>query len=104
MDRSGVIDRLATELEHARARDDWETLARSARELAPRLRRIGAAGPWSGAERAALARLRSAHDRAAARVADASTQLQDLLAGIRTNKEGWMAYALAGDTETGTTP
>ncbi|GAB3391178.1 hypothetical protein [Massilia agri] len=103
MDRSGVIDRLAGELEQAAAQRDWELLGRAVRDLAPRLQRLATTCAWSDGERAALARLRGAHDGAAARVALAGSELQAQLAAMRDNKEGWMAYALAGEPETGNT-
>lgn len=104
MDRSGAIDRLAAVLAQAGAGADWELLGRAAHEFGPRLQRLAAAGPWNAAERAALQRLRSAHEGAARQVEAASGQLAAQLEHMRVNKEGWMAYALAGEPETGNTP
>ena len=103
MDRTGAIDRLAKVLLDAGAREDWELLGRAVRELGPRLQRLAANQPWSALERAALTRLRGAHEGAAVQVADASGRLQAQLEHMRSNKEGWMAYALAGEPETGNT-
>jgi len=103
MDRSGAIDRLAGVLLDAGAREDWELLGRAVRELGPRLQRLAAQQPWSALERAALRRLRGAHDGAAVQVAAASGSLQAQLEQMRSNKEGWMAYALAGEPEPGNT-
>ena len=104
MDRTGAIDRLTKVLQDAGAREDWELLGRAVRELGPRLQRLAANQPWSALERAALTRLRGAHDGAALQVGEASGRLQAQLENMRGNKEGWMAYALAGEPEIGNTP
>ncbi|MCD2517476.1 hypothetical protein LQ564_14270 [Massilia sp. G4R7] len=103
MDRIGAIDRLAAVLQDAGAREDWELLGRAVRELGPRLQRLAAGRPWSAPERAALTRLRAAHEGAALQVAAASGRLQAQLEHMGSNKEGWMAYALADEPETGNT-
>jgi len=103
MDRSGAIDRLAGVLLEAGARADWELLGRAVRELGPRLQRLAAGQPWSAPERAALQRLRGAHDGAALQVGAASAGLQAQLEHMRSNKDGWMAYALAGEPKNGNT-
>ena len=103
MDRSGIIDRLGQQLDarlhEAGARGDWTLLEPSVRELAPQLKALAARGPWNGAERAALARLRAVHVRAAGACDQAAAALAARLDEMRSNKEGWMAYALAGDTD-----
>lgn len=99
MDRSGAIDRLAAVLKDAGAREDWDVLGGAVRELGPQLQRLAAGKAWSAQERAALARLRGAHEGAALQVAAASGRLQAQLEHMRSNKEGWMAYALAGELE-----
>jgi len=99
MDRSHAIDGLAGVLADAGARADWEVLGRAVHELAPALQALATAGPWSAGERAALARLRSAHAGAAQAVAVARARLQARMDDMRVNKEGWMAYALAGEPE-----
>ncbi len=101
MDRTRAIDSLAKALLDTGARADWDGLARAVRELGPQLQVLAATAPWSGAERAALGRLRSAHDGAAGQVAAAAGQLQARLDDMRVNKEGWMAYALAGEPDSG---
>lgn len=103
MDRTRAIDGLARVLLDAGARADWDLLGRSVGELAPRLQALGAGRPWSDVERAALARLRDAHGTAAKAVAAASVQLQLRMDDMLATKEGWMAYALAGDNHTGIT-
>ena len=103
MDRSRAIDRLAKVLADACAAGDWDLLGRAARELGPQLQALAAGKPWSAAERAALGRLRSAHDAAAVQVDAASGHLQARLDDMRVNKEGWMAYALAGEPDSGDT-
>ena len=103
MDRTRAIDGLGAVLLDAGARADWELLGRAVRELAPRLRALAGGRPWTDAERAALMRLRDAHAAAAQEVGAASAQLQLRLDDMLANKEGWMAYALAGDNDTGNT-
>ena len=106
MDRSAAIERLATQLRDASAGADWDLLERAVRELGPQLQALAELKPggWSARERAALARLRAAHDGAARASADAASHLQAQLGEMRDNKEGWMAYALAGELESGSTP
>lgn len=103
MDRTRAIDRLAGVLLDAGARSDWELLDRAVRELGAQLQALAAGGPWNASERAALARLRRAHEGAAGAVATASAQLQAKISDMVANKEGWMAYALAGESDTGNT-
>lgn len=103
MDRSGAIDRLADVLKDAGVREDWNLLERTVNELGFRLQRMGATGPWSASERAALVRLHRAHATESLHVTNAACELQAQLEHLRNNKEGWMAYALAGEPETGNT-
>lgn len=104
MDRRAAIDRLAAELRDAGAGADWDRLERAVRELGPRLQALAAGGAWSARERAALAALRAAHDGAARAAAAAAAQLDAQLGGMLDNKEGWIAYALAGELESAGTP
>src|SRR5690349_9380787 len=99
MPRSATIGKLAAALHEAGAARDWERLGALAHALAPRLEALRARGPWNGAELAALAQLRTSHDGAAAACADALDTLGARLADMRDNKDGWIAYALASDTE-----
>ncbi|KFI07047.1 hypothetical protein [Massilia sp. BSC265] len=103
MDRTRSIDGLGAVLRDAGARADWELLGRAVGELAPRLQALAGGRPWTDAERAALERLRSAHASAAQAIAAASAQLQLRMDDMRANKEGWMAYALEGELDTGNT-
>lgn len=103
MDRTSAIDGLARALGDAGASADWELLGRAVRELGPRLQALAADRPWNATERAALERLRGAHAGAAEAVAVASAQLQAKMSDMIANKEGWMAYALAGEPEPGMT-
>lgn len=104
MDRTAAIARLAARLRDASARADWDLLERAVRELGPQVQALAGRGIWSEPERTALADLRAAHDGAASASAEAAMQLEAQLAGMRDNKEGWMAYALAGELESGSTP
>jgi hypothetical protein len=104
MDRQAALRRLGAELSAAAAARDWTRLDAAVRTLAPQLAALSAAGPWSAAERAALARLRDGHDAAAAACAGAAQALGSRLDEMRNNKEGWIAYALGGDSRTGLEP
>ena len=101
MDRSIVIGRLGAQLDAAASGADWDALARAVHGLARQLQALAVKGPWSAAERAALQRLRASHERAAQAGAAAAAGLQARMDEMRDNKEGWMAYALAGATEPG---
>lgn len=103
MDRSVAIERLAARLRDAVAHADWDLLERAVRELGPQVRTLAERGAWGARERAALAGLRAAHDGAASAAASASAQLEAQMGEMRDNKEGWMAYALAGELESGST-
>ena len=103
MDRTRAIDGLTQVLIDAGKRADWELLGCAVRELGPQLQALAAGTPWSAAERVALARLRSAHEGVASAVAAAGAQVQARLDEMRGNKEGWMAYALAGEPDPGNT-
>ncbi|MDY0974729.1 hypothetical protein SOM61_07125 [Massilia sp. CFBP9012] len=101
MDRTPVIERLAARLRDASARADWDLLGLAVRELGPQVQALAERGAWSARERAALAGLRAAHDGAAQASAEAAAGLQELLGDLHDNKEGRMAYALAGELEPG---
>ena len=99
MARTAAIGMLAAAFDDARAARDWERLGALAKTLAPQLSTLAARGPWSAAELAALTRLRAAHDGAAAACAETLENLGQRLAEMRNNKDGWIAYALASETE-----
>jgi hypothetical protein len=99
MPRSAAIGKLAAAFASAGAARDWERLGALAGALAPQLSTLGARGAWNANELAALAQLRAAHDGAAAACAAALDTLAARLAEMRNNKDGWIAYALASDTE-----
>jgi flavin reductase (DIM6/NTAB) family NADH-FMN oxidoreductase RutF len=103
MDRTAAIERLTVRLRDASARADWNLLERAVRELGPQVQALVERGAWSARERVALAGLRAAHDGAARAIAEAAAQLEAQLDELNDNKEGWMAYALAGELETGST-
>ena len=99
MPRTAAIARLAAGIQAAGAARDWERLGALAAALAPQLKALGERGAWSRAELAALTQLRAAHDGAAAACGATLDALGARLADMRDNKDGWMAYALASDTE-----
>jgi len=100
-DRQAQLLRLGDALQAAAGGADWDSLGRHVRALGPQLQALARLGPWSAPERAALARLRRQHDAAAAAADDAARALGTHLEGIRANQEGWVAYAMHSETESG---
>jgi hypothetical protein len=101
-DRETRLLRMADALLTATAGADWARLDEHARALAPQLRALAGRGPWNAAERGALLRLRQAHDDAAQAAGAATDALAQKLEELRTNKDGWIAYAMHSETETAT--
>lgn len=99
MPRSAAIDTLSAAFRAAGASRDWEGLGALAHSLAPQLAALTNGGAWTEDELAALTRLRTAHEGAAAACGDALDTLAARLAEMRDNKDGWMAYALASDAQ-----
>ena len=99
MPRTAAIGQLAAALAQAGKARDWERLGAISRALGAQLAALQARGPWNGRELAALAQLRASHDDAAAACAEALDTLGARLAEMRNNKDGWIAYALASDTD-----
>lgn len=99
MDKSAAILRVADSLRSAADGAAWEQLAQMTRALAPQLDALAARGPLTGAERAALQRLREAHDHAAEAVDAAARSLKTRMDDMRDNKDGWIAYAMQNTTE-----
>jgi hypothetical protein len=104
MDRRATLLRLTAELSSAGATADWERLGIAARLLGPQLSTLAAEGPWSAAERSALALLRAAHTEAMAACELALGALAARLDEMRANKDGWIAYALDAGLEAQTEP
>jgi hypothetical protein len=94
MDKSNALLRTAASLRSAADGAAWEQLAQMTRTLAPQLDALAAGAPLSRSERAALVCLREAHDHAAEAVAAAAAALKTRMDDMRTNKDGWMAYAM----------
>jgi len=99
MDKSPALLRIAESLRSAADGAAWEQLGQMTRALAPQLDALAADGPMSRTERAALQRLREAHDHAAHAVAAASASLSARMDEMRANKDGWIAYALQNASE-----
>jgi hypothetical protein len=99
--RRSQLLRMGDALQLAAAGADWDGLGRQARALGPQLQALAALGPWTAPERAALQRLRSQHDAAADAAAGAAAALGARLEGMRANQEGWVAYAMHNETESG---
>lgn len=94
MDNSTSILKVAEALRSAADGAAWEQVAQMTLALAPQLEALSAGGPLSGAERAAMLRLREAHDHAYDAVAAAARSLKQRMDDMRSNKEGWIAYAM----------
>jgi hypothetical protein len=94
MDKSTALLRTAESLRRAADGAAWEQLAQMTRALAPQLDALAANGPLSRAERAALMRLREAHDYAFDAVGAATSTLKTRMDDMSANKDGWMAYAM----------
>jgi len=99
MDKSPALLRIAESLRSAADGAAWEQLGQMTRALAPQLDALAANGPMSQTERAALQRLREAHDHAAQAVAAAAASLSSRMDEMRANKDGWIAYALQNASE-----
>jgi hypothetical protein len=99
MDKSAALLGIADALRGAADGADWEQLAQMTRALAPQLDALAAGGPLSGTERAALQRLREAHDHAAEAVDAAARTLKTRMDDMQANKDGWIAYAMHNATE-----
>lgn len=102
LSRQAQLAQLGDALQAAAAQADWARLGEHARALVPALRALAARGPWNAAERTALQRLRAQHDAAAASADGAARTLGTRLDELRANKDGWIAYAMFSDTESGT--
>jgi hypothetical protein len=102
MDKSAALLRIAESLRGAADGAAWEQLAQMTRALAPQLEALAARGPLTAAERAALQRLREAHDHAAEAVDAAARALKTRMDDMQANKDGWIAYAMHHATETAT--
>jgi uncharacterized protein Yka (UPF0111/DUF47 family) len=102
MDKSAALLRIAESLRGAADGAAWEQLAQMTRALAPQLEALAARGPLTPAERAALQRLREAHDHAAEAVDAAARALKTRMDDMQANKDGWIAYAMHHATETAT--
>ncbi|TWI67595.1 hypothetical protein IP91_01712 [Pseudoduganella lurida] len=100
--RQQQLLRVAQQLAAAAAAADWPALATVNTLLTATLPALAAQGPWTPAERAALAVLRQQHAAALQQVNAASTALGKQMQQMNTNKEGWLAYAF--DNELAGTP
>lgn len=89
----------ARALDEAHACGDWACMSELVTALAPQLQAWAATGPLSRAERQAMLRLRAVHNSASNACAANLDSLAGQMAAMRDNKDGWLAYALAGDTE-----
>lgn len=94
MDRQRTLLVLAQKMRAAIAADDWKMLTAVNTLMAATLPAMAEQGRWTPAERAALTALRQLHEQAAARCGQSADALDTHLHSMRSNKEGWLAYAL----------
>ncbi|MDC8756494.1 hypothetical protein [Janthinobacterium fluminis] len=99
MPRRPAIERWTLAVRSAGAEADWDALAAACASLARELPLLAARGAWSDAERAALQQLRAAHAQAFQICSDEKERLGAFLGDMQANKEGRLAYALIGDTD-----
>jgi len=99
MARTGQIDALGARLQQSGDQPDWARLEPLLRELGPQLQALAAHGPWTASERAALTRLRGAHERIGQACARSMGQVQARIDDMGSNRQGWIAYALAGASD-----
>jgi hypothetical protein len=99
MDRRSQLVNLTFRMNAASAGRDWTVLGRVDRELCALLPRLAAHGAWDALEGQALDHLRQAHRTALERCERESAAIGQRLAQMCANKEGWLAYAMAGSDE-----
>lgn len=97
MDRQQSLLQLGQKMSAATAAADWPALAAINTLMAAALPTMAAQGPWSPAERAALAALRQLHAQALHCADLASKEVSARLGEMQSNKEGWMAYAMTSE-------
>lgn len=90
---------LAQRLKRAGAEHDWAGLAKLDGELAMVLPALAARGLFDPAESLAVQELREAHRFALDCCAREAALLDERMAQMRANREGWMAYAMSHDEE-----
>jgi hypothetical protein len=94
MKRPLELVELARRLHAASAAGDWSALEAVDRDVAAALPSDVTQGLGNANERSAWASLRQAHRRAHERCGREAVLLGERLAALRTNKEGWLAYAV----------
>lgn len=97
MDKHKAMHELSQQLRNAAAAADWPALAAADRATAALLPRLVAAGPLDAAEQHALARLRAVHEAARQRCTEAHAAVSLQLRDLQNHREGWLAYAMAGE-------
>jgi hypothetical protein len=90
---------LAQRLRQASSGHDWDELAKVDGDVAILLPAFAARGPFDRAETQAVQVLREAHRAAIDCCAREAQQIDERMALMRANREGWMAYAMSGDEE-----
>lgn len=88
---------LGTKLSAATAANDWDAVSAVDRVIARALPQLAALGPMNPAELQAYSRLNAIHTAALARCAQARDAVESQLRDLRNHREGWLAYAVAGE-------
>ncbi|RJF96701.1 hypothetical protein D3870_20035 [Noviherbaspirillum cavernae] len=97
------MSKLTHRLHAAADAGDWQATAAADRELAAALPVLAAQGEWTPDERAALEKLRVAHQQAQEHCARELVRVGKHLGDMQEHKEGWIAYALSSNLEEGRT-
>ena len=94
MSRRHPMTDLAARIEAATDAKDWTALAAIDRELAKALPELARQGLRSPADKAAMTHLRKVHRASLELCGQAAADMNERLVGLRTHKEGWLAYAM----------
>lgn len=100
MPRQQQLALLGAHLLGAARAQDWTALQAADRTLAQELPRLADQGAWSAAELKALRRLDQAHALARQLCEDASQSLEQHIARLQTDRDGWLAYAVQDSAAT----
>lgn len=96
--------RLASNIAGAAARGEWIAVSAHDATIAATVGGVGAPATWSAAEQAALRALRDAHGEALRLCGQAALGLAARMAAMPTQREAWLAYASANDSDQEGTP
>lgn len=99
MDKEQSLLSLTRRINDAVAAQDWKALAMADRDMSSQLSALLNHRAWSRGERDALTLLQDAHRQACEWCNNEIALLGDILAEMRNNKDGWLAYAYNGELD-----